>query len=124
LRQPLRALAGFSLAVVENIGDRLDETNREYLNRVRKASQTMGLLIDDLLKLSRINRAEMILDKVNLSEVACSISEELKQREPGRQAEFIINPDIIVQGDRPSHYPPEISWKIPGSSLANALRPG
>jgi PAS domain S-box-containing protein len=101
LRQPLRALDGFSLAIVENIGDQLDNTNREYLNRVRKASQTMGLLIDDLLKLSRINRAEMVLDNVNLSEVVRSISEELKQREPARQAEFIISPDIFIRGDRP-----------------------
>jgi signal transduction histidine kinase len=82
LRQPLRALDGFSLAVVDNLGDKLDETNKDYLDRVRKASQTMGRLIDDLLKLSRITRAEMSYNFVNLSELAGTIAEELRNTQP------------------------------------------
>jgi PAS domain S-box-containing protein len=100
LRQPLRALDGFSLAVVNNLGDKLDETNKDYLNRVRKASQTMGQLINDLLKLSRINRVEMSYKETNLSELANSIIEELKQEQPERQAEFQIAPELIVRGDK------------------------
>jgi signal transduction histidine kinase len=53
LRSPLRGIDGWSLALLEDYGDQLDETAHEYLNRVRKETQRMGTLIDDLLKLSK-----------------------------------------------------------------------
>ena len=61
LRSPLRTLDGFSEMVITEYGDKLDETGKDYLKRVRKASQTMSQLIDDILKLSRISRAELHL---------------------------------------------------------------
>jgi signal transduction histidine kinase/HAMP domain-containing protein len=100
LRQPLRALDGFSLELVNELGGKLDETHKDYLNRIRKASQTMGDLIDDLLKLSRINRTEMCHNPVNLSDLANSIAEGLRKMQPERQAEFRIAPDLIVKGDQ------------------------
>jgi PAS domain S-box-containing protein len=99
LKAPLRALDGFSEAVLSEYGDKLDKTGKDYLKRVRKASQSMGQLIDAILKLSRVGRAEMYEEKVNLSDMAHSIVEELKASQPGRQAEFIITPGIRVNGD-------------------------
>ena len=66
LRAPLRALSGFSEALLEDYGDRLDETGRGYAERVVAASERMARLIDDLLHLSRISRAEMHLEMVDL----------------------------------------------------------
>ena len=100
LRTPLRTLDGFSEMVITEYGDKLDETGKNYLNRIRKASQTMSQLTEDILKLSRITRAEMHKGKVNLSEMTASIANELKASQPERQAEFIIAPDIIVNGDK------------------------
>ncbi len=100
LRQPLRALDGFSWAVIEGYADKLDEQGKDYLDRVRKASQHMSELINDLLKLSRIARADIHFQNVNVSEIAQSIMEELKNTQPERKAEFMISPGIIVKGDK------------------------
>jgi PAS domain S-box-containing protein len=100
LRSPLRTLDGFSEVVLMEYGDKLDDTGKDYLHRVRKASQTMSQLIDDILKLSRISRAEMHWENVNLSESAESIIEELKSSQSERQVKFVIAPKIIVKGDK------------------------
>ncbi len=99
LRAPLRTMDGFSEAVLEEFGDKLEEAGKDYLNRIRTASQTMSHLIDDILKLSRISRAEMHRDKVNLSNLARSIIEEMQRNHPERQVEIIIAPDLMVNGD-------------------------
>jgi light-regulated signal transduction histidine kinase (bacteriophytochrome) len=67
LRSPLRALSGFSDALAEEYGDRLDETGRGYTARISAATERMSGLIDDLLHLSRISRAEIHLEAVDLS---------------------------------------------------------
>jgi PAS domain S-box-containing protein len=99
LRAPLRTMNGFSQAVLEDCADQLDEQGKEYLLRIRTASQTMAQLIDDLLNLSRLSQSEMYFDKVNLSDLARSIANKLKATQPERQVEFIIAPDIVVNGD-------------------------
>ncbi|HHX40909.1 MAG TPA: hypothetical protein GX715_13185 [Armatimonadetes bacterium] len=99
LRAPLRSIDGFSQAVLEDYADRLDETGQDYLERVRRASQRMGHLIDDILKLSRVTRAEMRRETVDLSAFARTISEELQQTEPDRQVEWRIAEGIMAQGD-------------------------
>jgi PAS domain S-box-containing protein len=100
LRAPLRTLDGFSEAVLSDYGDKMDETGRDYLNRIRKASQAMSELIDGILKLSRITRTEMHKEKVNLSTLAQSIVEELKANQPERQSQIFIAPEIWVNGDK------------------------
>ena len=100
LKAPLRTMAGFSEILLEDYGDKLDATGKDHLNRIKKAGQTMSRLIDDMLKLSSITRTEMIKDKVNLSELAQSIYVELKTTQPERQAEFIVAPEVFVNGDR------------------------
>lgn len=88
LRAPLRGIDGFSLALLEDYADKLDEDGRDCLQRVRAATQRMGTLIDDLLNLSRVTRSEMRLEKADLGLIARSIAEELQKTQPERQAEF------------------------------------
>ncbi|SKA92230.1 PAS domain S-box-containing protein [Prosthecobacter debontii] len=99
LRAPLRGIAGFAQALEEHADASLDDTARGYLMRVRRAADRMGNLIDDLLKLSRLTRAEMNLQKVNLSDMAESILTQLKQREPDRQIKWKISPEVTVHAD-------------------------
>lgn len=99
LRTPLRSIDGFSLALLEDYADKLDAGGKEFLRRIRTASQRMALLIDDLLKLSRISRDEMRLEVVDLSAMAKDILDELQQQEPGRQVECVIPGGIKAQGD-------------------------
>ena len=76
MRAPLRALSGFSEALVEEDGDRLDATGRDYAARIESASERMGNLIDDLLHMSRVSRAEMHVEPVNLSLGVAATAEE------------------------------------------------
>lgn len=99
LRAPLRAIDGFSLALIEDYGDQLDGGAENYLNRVRAASQRMGRLIDDLLKLSRVTRSEMIYHEVDLSKLVRETAAELQEMEPARNVTFMIQPDLEVLGD-------------------------
>lgn len=99
LRQPLRAIDGFSQALLEEYDDRLDEEGRDYLGRIRAGSQRMGILIDNILRLSRLSREEMHYQDVDLSALASEICEELKGGDPGRHADFIITPGLSVHGD-------------------------
>ncbi len=101
LRAPLRSIDGFSLALLEDYADKLDDSGKNYLQRLRMASQLMGRLIDDLLELSRVGRADMHWRKVDLSQLAREITEGLQTDEPKRHGEFIIAPDISGYGDAP-----------------------
>ncbi len=99
LRAPLRAIDGFSQALLEDYGDRLDEEGRDYLQRVRAGAQRMAELIDDLLDLSRVNRSEMKPKWVDLSEIAAEVIAELRQGEPDRSVEVVIEPGLRVWAD-------------------------
>ncbi len=99
LRAPLRAIDGFSQALVEDYNDQLDGRARNYLDRVRKAAQRMADLIDALLGLARVARTAIVYRNVNLSEIAASFAEELRERDPSRTIEFTIQPDIVVKAE-------------------------
>ncbi len=99
LRAPLRSIDGFSQALVEDLGGRLDAQSLDYLQRVRTASQRMGQLIDDLLKMSRTTRGEMTLGPVSLSGLALAAVEDLRQRDPERWVEVAIEDGLEVKGD-------------------------
>jgi len=99
LRAPLRSVDGFSKALVEDFGDKLDSQGKDYVRRVRRASQRMGQLINDLLSLSRITRSELHHEKVDLSEIAQKIVTELQEKESKRQVEVVIPKGIVVDGD-------------------------
>jgi len=99
LRAPLRSIDGFSQALLEDYGDKLDSGGRDDLQRVRHAAQRMSVLIDDMLNLSRVTRSAMRREKLDLSAVAKSIARELQEAEPGRQVEFVIESGLKAMGD-------------------------
>jgi PAS domain S-box-containing protein len=99
LRSPLRAIDGFSQALDEDFADKLDESGRDLIFRIRRATQRMGAIIDDLLKLSRITRAELEFTDVDIGEIAREIMDRLLEREPNRQVELTIGSDLTAIGD-------------------------
>jgi PAS domain S-box-containing protein len=99
LRAPLRSIDGFNQALIEDHGTTLTPDARDLLQRARHASQRMSQLIDDLLNLSRVARAELRRQKVNLSDIATSIAAELHKAEPGRTIKLQIEPGITATGD-------------------------
>ncbi len=99
LRAPLRSIDGFSQALLEDYGGKLDAEGRDYLGRVRAGSQHMAQLIDDMLNLSRVTRQEMRLEDVDLSALAKSIAAELKNSSPERNVDFVITEGLAVEGD-------------------------
>jgi signal transduction histidine kinase len=100
LRAPLRSMDGFSMALLEDYADRLDDEGRDYLQRIRAASQRMGRLIDDLLGLARVTRAELNLRSVDLSAMAREIADGLSRQQPERRVRWEIADGITVQADR------------------------
>ena len=99
LRAPLRGIDGFSQALLEDYGDKLDSVGQDYLQRVRLAAQRMSVLIDDLLKLSRVTRSEMRRERLDLSAVVKAIAEELQREAPDRNVTFVITEGLTVEGD-------------------------
>ncbi|HIH88086.1 TPA: HAMP domain-containing protein, partial [Candidatus Bathyarchaeota archaeon] len=99
LRAPLRSIDGFSKILLEDYDDKLDDTGRDYLRRVRVATQRMGQLIDDMLTLSRITQMSMRIRDIDMSKVAQTIADEYTQREPNRTVEWRIQQGLTAKGD-------------------------
>ncbi len=99
LRAPLRSMDGFSQAVLEDYADRLDGEGRDFLQRIRRSSQHMAQLIDDILTLSRVTRGELDRSKVDLSAMAKAIAAEFREKEPTRKVSFEIADDVAAEGD-------------------------
>jgi PAS domain S-box-containing protein len=99
LRAPLRALDGFSKILVEDYADRFDETGCLYLKRISEAAGRMGSLVDDLLKLSRINRTDLGHQKVNLSTIAQNVMKTLSEQDRKRKVKVKIAANVVVDGD-------------------------
>jgi PAS domain S-box-containing protein len=99
LRAPLRSIDGFSQALLEEYQGKLDDTGKTFLERVRKATQRMGLLIDDMLKLSRITQAEMKREPVDLSGMVREIAEAHKKNNPDGAVDVAVQEGVMVQGD-------------------------
>ncbi len=100
LRAPLRAIDGYSKMVLRRYADKLDADGRHALERVRAGSERMGVLIDDLLGLSRLSRRPMTFRDVELSALAAEIVEELRAAEPERELEVLIEPNVSAVGDK------------------------
>jgi PAS domain S-box-containing protein len=100
LRAPLRTIDGFSQALLEDYSESLDDTGQDFLRRVRAAARKMGSLIEDLLVLSRVTRAEMDRTNVDLSEMAKSHIEELRNIDPEREVDVEIGESVSVRCDR------------------------
>ena len=99
LRAPLRAIDGFSRVLLDDHAAALNSAGRDSLDRVRRAAQRMGMLIDDLLKLARVTRLEPSRETVNLSALAHEVADGLRQATTERQVEFSLKPDMVASGD-------------------------
>ena len=99
LRAPLRGIDGWTLAFLEDYGQRLDDQGRAYLDQVRTETQHMGRLIDDMLSLSRVGRVEMQRETVDLTALARAIAGRLRETGPERQVEFVIQEGLTAVGD-------------------------
>jgi signal transduction histidine kinase len=99
LRAPLRSIDGFSQILMEDYTDEIDEEGKDYLGRVRAASQRMGRLIDDILGLSRVTRGTMSRERLDLGALATEVAEELRETRPERKVEFSAQKGLEVWGD-------------------------
>jgi len=99
LRAPLRAIDGFSHALLEDNAAQLDPSGQDYLRRVREAAQRMSGLIDDLLQLSRIGRADLARTPCNLGDMTDDIVSSLRERDPDRDVTVTVHRDLIARGD-------------------------
>jgi signal transduction histidine kinase len=101
LRGPLRAIDGYSHALGEDYGPVLDDTARDYLARTRAAARRMGVLIDELLELARVGRAELRLTETDLSRLAHEVVEQLRAADPTRSVQVTIAPSLTGHADEP-----------------------
>ena len=99
LRAPLRAMSGFSQALIEDYGDQLQGEARTYLDQIIIGSHRMGELIDGLLALSRSTRGQLQCDTVDLSVMAGRILSGLKEENPLRKVEWQVEPGLVAGGD-------------------------
>ena len=99
LRAPLRAIDGFSLRLVRDFGDKLEEDGVRKLHAISRNAQHMGQLIDDLLSFSRLSRKEMHMSRVNMEAVARDVWNETKELNPDRELDFKIVNMMPVFGD-------------------------
>mgnify|MGYP005852296189 CR=1 FL=1 len=99
LRTPLRSIDGFSRILLDEHGTKLDPDAAECLQMVRSATQRMGQLIDDLLRLSKVARAEMLVVDHDLSKMAEDVINELRTAHPDRDVTVEIDPGLTARGD-------------------------
>ncbi|HEY7504648.1 MAG TPA: response regulator [Gemmatimonadales bacterium] len=99
LRAPLRRIEAFGRAVLESQGAQLDENGRRFLDRIQEASRQMSQLIDDVLYLSKVSRAEVRQQEVDLSALVETILDRLREADPGRAVQTRVRPGVIVAGD-------------------------
>jgi signal transduction histidine kinase len=102
LRAPLRVVDGFATIVLEDYGDRgkaLDDVGRDHLRRIVAASQRMNTMIDTLLGLSRMTSRELARERVDLSQTARELADDLRAQDSARTVEFVIAPNLRADGD-------------------------
>ena len=99
LRTPLRSIDGFSQALLEDNAPQLDDRGKAHLARVRAAAQRMARLIDDLLSLARIGRAELHREDIDLTSVARAIGDRLREAYPSREVELCVQDGLTLEGD-------------------------
>ena len=116
LRAPLRAIDGFSAAIENRCGATLDAESHDYLARTRRAAQRLGQLIDDLLQLSRVGRAELSQQRVNMSSLAGEVAREIAAEDPSRKIEWVIAQNQHAQAD------PQLVRLVLQNLLANAWK--
>ena len=116
LRVPLRAMNGYSQVLAEDYGDRLDGSARDLLDRIREASRKMGALLDDLLRWSRLGRAELHRAPADLSALAHESASRLQAADPDRHVTFRIADSVAGSAD------PDLIRTVLDNLLGNAWK--
>jgi PAS domain S-box-containing protein len=116
LRSPLRAVDGFSQAVLEDCGGLLPEQGRKDLQTIRSAAQRMGRLIDDLLAFSRLGRAPIKMQDINTNKMVRDVIEELRDLQKGRKIELMVKDLPPCRGD------PALLNQVWINLISNALK--
>ena len=129
LRAPLRSMDGFSMILLEDYSDQLDAEGRDALHRIRAASQRMGRLIDDMLRLSQVGRAGIRREVVDLSLLAHEIAASVASEEPARTVEWVIDEHMSVHADKALLQIAlqnliENAWKFTGKTRQPVIRVG
>ncbi len=99
LRAPLRTIEGFTTALAEDYAELFDDRARGYMQRVQSASRRMAELIDDLLKLSRLGRAAIYCETIDLSAMVQHIADNLMKASPHPGASVIVQPGVTAFAD-------------------------
>lgn len=99
LRGPLRSINGYSQILADDYAVQLDETGIRYLARIRESSEKMSMLIDSLLRLSRITRQSMEVEYINLSRICDNIFRNLYEQEKNNKFRLTIQADIFAYCD-------------------------
>jgi signal transduction histidine kinase len=100
LRAPLRVVDGFANIVLEDYGDRLDDLGREHLKRIVTAGSRMNSMIDTLLALSKMTSREIERERVDLSQLARELADELRTQDGARRVQFVVAEGQSADGDR------------------------
>jgi signal transduction histidine kinase len=116
LRAPLRHIDGFASILLEDYAECLDEEGRRVLGVVCDSSRQMGRLIDDILTFSRLSRVDMKKSEIDMADLACSVAEELRRREPGRAVDLRIDDLPAARGD------PSLMRQVFVNLISNALK--
>jgi len=116
LRAPLRAMDGLSLATLEDYADKLDSNGKTSLQQIRDNAHRMNQIINGLLELSRMSRAQMHPSRTDLTEIAKHVVADLRRREPNRQADIVIAEGLSAQGD------PSLLGAVIENLLSNAWK--
>jgi light-regulated signal transduction histidine kinase (bacteriophytochrome) len=99
LRAPLRAINGFASALIEDLGAKLEGEPRDYLDRISAGAARMGELIDALLGLSRVSRAEFVRAPVDLTELGRAALSQLQAGDPSRRVECVVAEGLSAEAD-------------------------
>lgn len=99
LRMPVTAIRGYAELLSEDFAGRLGEPARELVRGIETSVEHMELMIESLLTLSRLGRAELNRTTVSLKPIIMAITEELRRAEPFRKVQVLVEDDLAATGD-------------------------
>jgi DNA-binding response OmpR family regulator len=99
LRAPLRSIDGFGLALLEDHAAQLDAAGQNCVRRIRTGTARMAALIEDMLSLSRVSRADLRRERIDLAEIARAVVADLRRAAPERSVDVILPAVILVNAD-------------------------
>ncbi len=116
LRGPLRGMNGFARLLLDAYGDKLDPEGQDWLQEIVGNAQKMATLIDALLSLSKVTRADLRPERVDLADLARACASQLAKGEPGREVEVVVHGQLLAEVD------PDLARALVGNLVGNAWK--